>query len=135
MTIDELKKQRFIRLLQAETTARTINDVYKDVKVVHVSLEIIFKSAVLRDLKVKKYQRTIEPSDRLYLHYDCENKDCTSDGFDLTSELRNALASRRCVEGVMHCTGKEDWKYVGASGFSCMTTLKYRIEPEFGQML
>ena len=53
MTIDELKKQRFIRLLQAETTARTINDVYKDVKVVNVSLEIIFKSAVLRDLKVK----------------------------------------------------------------------------------
>ena len=135
MTIDELKKQRFIRLWQAETTARIINDVYKDVKVVNVSLEITFKSAVLRDLYIKKYQCTMKPSDKLYLQYDCVNKDCSSDGFDLTSELRNALASRRCVEGVMHCAGKEDWKYVGASGFSCMTTLKYRIEPEFGQML
>ena len=135
MNIEELKKQRFMRLWQFETRALTISDNYKDLKVVKVSVEITFMSGVLRYPSVKKYERNMKPSDKLYFRYDCENKDCTSDGFDLTSALRDALSSRKCVEGEMHCTGKEDWKYVGASGCSCRTRLKYRIEPEFDHEL
>ena len=131
----EFKTQRFNRHWQAEIGAPSISEVYKNVKVVKVSVEFTFKSAVLRDPSVKKYERDMRPSDRLYLWYECENKDCTSDGFELTDALRNSLSSRGCVEGEMHCTGKEDWKYLRASGCSCRTTLKYKIEPEFEVVL
>ena len=40
----------------------------------------------------------------------------TSEGFDLTRDLKLALDSRSCIEGNMSCTGKEDWKYLKASG-------------------
>ena len=135
MNIEELKIQRFMRLWQAESRAPLISDVYKDVRIVKVRVELIFESGVLRDPNINKYAREIKPSDKLCLRYECPNKDCTSDGFELTDALRNALSSRVCVEGEIHCTGKEDWKYLRASGCSCMTTLKYRIEPEFGHKL
>lgn len=131
MNVEELKKQRFMRLWQAENRTLSISDVYRDVKVVKVIVEFTFSSAVLRDHSVRKVERNMKPSDKLYLHYECESKDCTSDGFDLTTALRDALSLRTCVKGEMHCTGKEDWKYSGKSGHTCMTTLKYKIEPKF----
>ena len=135
MDVEVLKKQRFMRLWQAEARALSISNVNKDVRVVKVIVEIIFSSAVLRDYSVRKFERKMKPSDKLYLHYECENKDCTSDGFDLTTALRGALSLKTCVNGEIHCTGKEDWKYSGTSGHTCMTTLKYRIEPEFEETL
>lgn len=57
--------------------------------------------------------------------------DCTGNGFYLTRALQKALASRSCIEGEMWCDGKEDWKYIKSSGCSCMTCLKYKIEPQF----
>ena len=58
----------------------------------------------------------------------------TSEGFDLTRDLKLALDSRSCIEGNMSCTGKEDWKYLKASGCACRTSIKYTIEPEFYQV-
>lgn len=134
MDVEELKKQRFMRLCLAETRTLSISDVYKDVKVVKIFVELTFSSGVLRGRSVRKFERNMKPSDKLYLHYECENKDCTSDGFDLTTALREALSSKTCIDGEMHCTGKEDWKYRDASGCSCRTILKYKIEPEFESM-
>ena len=73
----------------------------------------------------------MRPSDRLYLHYECTNRDCTGNGFYLTRALQKALESRSCIEGEMWCDGKEDWEYIKSSGCSCMTCLKYKIEPQF----
>lgn len=55
MNIEELKKQRFMRLWQAESRAPRISDVYKDVRIVKVSVELIFESGVLRDPNINKY--------------------------------------------------------------------------------
>ena len=131
MKIEELKKQRFIRQLQSESSSRFICDLYKDVKTVKISVQMTFNSAVLRKPCIKELKRNLSPSDRLYLHYECINKDCTSEGFDLPRDLKLALDSRSCIEGNMSCTGKEDWKYFKASGCSCRTSIKYTIEPEF----
>lgn len=131
MNKEKFKKQRTLRLWNAETTSLLICDVYKDVKEVKLAAEITFNSGVLRQPSVKEWRRTLTPNDRLHLHHECINKDCTSYGFDLTNALRDALSSRICVEGEMSCTGKEDWKYAKNVGCTCMTTLKYRIEPKF----
>ena len=125
------EKQRALRLLRAETMSPFISDVYKDVKEVKVTVEVTFKSGVLRHPSVKEWKRTLFPNDRLYLHHECINKDCTSDGFDLSRALSDALSSRTSVQGDMRCTGKEDWKYTTNAGSTCVTTLKYKIEPEF----
>lgn len=131
MNTEEFKKQRHIQQWQAETSSMLISEVYKNLKVVSVRVQITFNSAVLRTPCVKEFERKLTPSDRLYLHYECVNKDCTGDGFDLTGALREALSSRVCVEGEAYCTGKEDWKYLNSSGCSCLTSIKYIIMPEF----
>ena len=130
----EFERLRTLRLWRAETTAPFICDVYKDVKEVKLAAEITFNSGVLRHPSVKEWKRTLFPTNRLHLHYKCINMGCTSDGFDLTNALRDALSSRTCVEGEMHCTGKEEWKYETSAGCTCMTTLKYRIEPIFKEI-
>jgi len=131
MNIEEQKRQRILRRLNLERMSLPINEVSKDLKSLKVSVQFTFLSAVLTKPMVEEYSRTLTSKDLLFLHYDCVNPDCTSDGFNLTNALREALVSRECVEGEMHCAGKEDWKYRDASGCSCRTILKYKIEPEF----
>lgn len=118
MTSEKFKKQRRLRPWDAETTSLLIRDVYKDVTEVKLVSEITFDSAILRQPSIKAWKRTLIPTDRLHLHYECINKDCTSDGCNLTSALIDALSSRTCIEGEMHCTGKEDWKY--ATDVGCL---------------
>lgn len=131
MNIVRLKTQRSIRQWQSQMSSQSIGDLYNGVKTVKVSVQITFNSGALQNPCIKEWTCCMVPADRLYLHHECINKDCTGDGFDLTSALRNALESRTCVEGEMRCTGKEDWKYLKSSGCSCSTDLKYKIEPEF----
>ena len=114
-----------------EVTSSYIGDRYNDLKAVTVRVQITFSSAVLTSPHTEEYSRTLGPTDKLYLHYDCVNPDCTGYGFGLTEVLRDALNSRKCVEGRMACSGKEDWGYRDSSGCSCDTVLEYKIEPEF----
>ena len=131
MNRKKFESLRISRLWRAETTSPVICDVYKDVKEVQLVAEITFNSGVIEKPSIEIWKRTLNPTHRLYLHHECTNRDCTSYGFDLTSALRDALSSRICVEGEMLCTGKEDWKYATSAGCTCMTTLKYKIEPIF----
>ena len=100
-------------------------------KAVEVRVQITFRSAVTQSPSTKECCRTLGSSNKLFLHYECVNPNCTGYGFDLTEVLRDALNSRKCVEGSMTCSGKEDWKYIDSSGCSCDTVLEYKIEPEF----
>ena len=135
MNVEKLKQARLDRQWRAQATAPFIGDVYKDLKTVWVDVEVTFKNDVLRSPSVKEWGCDLTPSDRLYLHCECTNKDCTGDGFDLTSVLQKALATRLCIEGEMFCNGKEDWKYIRSVGCSCMTCLKYKIDPQFTSTL
>lgn len=131
MTRQEFERHRITRMLRAETTSPLICDVYKDVKEVQLVAEITFNSGVLSQPSIREWKCTLFPTNRLYLHYECINKDCTSNGFDLSQPLSHALSSRTSVQGEMRCTGKEDWKYARSAGCTCMTTLKYKITPVF----
>lgn len=131
MKREEIERSYFIRRCRLEDTSSYIGDRYNDLKAVEVRVRITFRSAVLTSLHTEEYSRTLGPTDKLYLHYKCVNPDCTGYGFDLTDVLRDALNSRKCVEGSMTCSGKEDWKYIDSSGCSCDAVLEYKIEPEF----
>jgi hypothetical protein len=114
-----------------ENAASYIGDQYKDIKVVKVTVRITFRSGVLSYPSIQEYSRTLGPGNKLFLHYECVNPNCTGFGFDLSYVIRDALHSRKCVEGRMACSGKEDWKYQNSLGCSCDTVLEYKIEPEF----
>lgn len=131
MKREEIERSYFIRRSRLEDTSSYIGDRYNDLKAVKVCVQITFRSAVLTSPYTEEYSRTLGPTDKLYLHYKCVNPDCTGYGFDLTDVLRDALNSRKCVEGRMACSGKEDWGYRDSSGCSCDTVLEYKIEPEF----
>ena len=45
--------------------------------------------------------------------------------------LRQSISSRKIIRGKIYCTGKEDWKYLNASGCTCQTTLYYELAPNF----
>lgn len=41
----------------------------------------------------------------------------------------------KIVNGIKYCNGKEDWKYLNASGCSCMTTLRNEIKPYLNRII
>ena len=131
MKREEIERSYLMRRCVLENTASYIGDRYKDLKAVEVRVQITFRSAVTQSPSTKECCRSLGSSNILFLHYECVNPNCTGYGFDLTEVLRDALNSRKCVEGSMTCSGKEDWKYIDSSGCSCDTVLEYKIEPEF----
>lgn len=72
----------------------------------------------------------LNANDKAYFHRDCINRDCTGNGFSLTDKIYEAAKSMKEICGTLHCNGKEDWKYIDASGCSCMSKLEYCIIPE-----
>ena len=123
MTEEEFKRQLRIRLFDTEVSSPRIGDRYMGVKQINVTLEFTFRSAVLQIPYTTKINRILKSSDKLCINCECVNPHCTSSGFDITRYLNEALQSRKCVTGLAHCSGKEDWKYIKTSGCSCLTTL------------
>ena len=66
-------------------------------KEVQLVAEITFNSGVLEKPSIETWKRTLNPTDRLYLHHECTNRDCTSYGFDLTSALARCAAAERKI--------------------------------------
>lgn len=128
---NKLKENRFKIRWEEECSSSYIKDVYSNVRSISVTVRIVFESAVLARPVEKEYLRTLTPNDRLFLHYDCLNPGCTGHGFYLTNILRASIERKQCIQGTLFCDGKEDWKYLRASGCSCMTKLFYKIDPEF----
>ena len=64
----------------------------------------------------------------------CENRSCTSKGFDLSFEVHHAVSSKKEVCGKMLCKGKLDSKYKGSTGQSCDWHIEYVIKPHFKEV-
>ena len=128
---NKLKENRFKIRWEEESSSLYIKDVYSNIHSISVNVRIVFESAVLATPVEKEYSRTLTPHDRLFLYYDCLNPDCTGHGFNLTNILRTSIERKQSIQDTLFCDGKEDWKYLHASGCSCMTKLFYKIEPEF----
>lgn len=110
-------------------SASTIAERFPDCKCVKISVKIRFTSAF--GVHEKDYQRNLLPTDKLHLHFDCVNGDCTGNGFSLTNQLWNSLQSKSEISGELRCEGKEDWKYIHSSGNTCYTTLFFKITPYY----
>lgn len=61
----------------------------------------------------------------------CANPNCTSEGFDLYSSMRNAVVEKRTIKGSMGCTGKLSAKYKMSSAQTCDGYIEFEITPEF----
>jgi len=110
-------------------TSCTIKELYPDRKNVVLTGKMTFLSRVGKS--EKEIHRVFSHNDRLYCFYECINGDCTGTGFSLTSQLGNSIRLRKTIEGELRCDGKGDWKYLNASGCSCMTTISFKFVPEF----
>lgn len=61
----------------------------------------------------------------------CANPNCTSEGFDLFSAMRNSVVEKRIIKGSMGCTGKLSAKYKMNSAQTCDGYIEYEIIPCF----
>ena len=112
--------------------ARKINDIDSNVIKVEIHYEMRFLTGVC-PTKPLIDDDILNPDDKLFWYHKCLNPDCTGSGFYLTDEISEAIKSHNVVKGEKYCDGKEDWKYLDASGCSCETTLYYEIRPVFKQ--
>lgn len=130
MNEKELKSQRDYLLNMKRSAAKPINKQFSDVENVHI-LAIASFSSPFTGLIEKRYELTLSPSNLLYAHFPCVNRDCTGAGYDITDKIRECLKEHKSIEGNIQCDGKEDWKYIGHSGCSCQSELNYQIIPSF----
>lgn len=108
-------------------SAREINEVDSNVLRIEIHYEIDFRTAVC-PTKPLVGDTVLNKHDKLFWYHSCLNPDCTGNGFYLTDEIYEAIESHKTLKGQKFCDGKEDWKYLDASGCSCMTTLTYGIK-------
>ncbi len=75
--------------------------------------------------------RTINPQNEVYFLLECQNRECTSAGFDLRDVVSSAIHSRQTeVTGEMHCEGQEAPDHPEQR---CSGKLKYTIKIFFKQ--
>jgi hypothetical protein len=103
---------------------RRIEDLYPNVDYVRVGYTLRFAghSIVKRDSIVR--------GDSLYEKccvIRCPNRDCTSEGFDLSSDVHTAIIRNEIVTGKKECTGKISSKYIGNSNQLCDGSIEYSI--------
>lgn len=127
--IEELKRSRWTLEYENMLTSPSIKEISAECQGVNLHVELTFVSAFGRN--EKSFDLILTPTDKAYFHRDCLNKDCTGFGFSLSNEIKEAIRGRKITEGIIRCDGKEDWKYMNNTGNSCMSTCKYRIEPQF----
>lgn len=127
--IEELKRARFSIEYENMLASPTVKEINPDCKCVKIDGELSFTSAFGKSEKT--IDIVLKPEDKAYFHSNCLNPDCTGFGFSLSSIIYSAIKERIVKEGVIHCEGKEDWKYYDNVGCSCMSYCKYRIEPLF----
>lgn len=128
--IDRLKQERVSRNWAKQCAAPLLMKVAPDIDYIEVVGTFHFTHA-LCSIAPQPVNQTLRPEGKCYLNISCINKDCTSDGFDLTSSLEKAIRDKSSVNVVERCDGKEDWRYLDATGCSCQTTLECSITPHF----
>lgn len=127
--IERRKQARWQYEYDRREVARLIREINPQCKQVRVTGKQTFLTAVC-NVEPVTFDVILNADDKAYLHRDCINKDCTGNGFSLTNEIYEAVKSMKEIFGTLHCDGKEDWKYIDASGCSCMGKLEYHIIPE-----
>lgn len=128
--IEKLEHERFTRNWEKQRSAPLLKDAFPNIDYIEVTGSIHFTTAV-KPIEPKTINTIIHPNEKCYFHIYCINKHCTSDGFDLTSSIEKAIHQKNTVKVAKTCDGKEDWKYLNASGCSCATTLECTIIPHF----
>lgn len=127
--IEERKRNRWQMAYDLREIARTIGELSPECKGVELHIQLSFTSAFGKN--EQEFDVTLKPDDKAHWYHECLNGDCTGFGFILDNEIYSAVTLKQIKEGTIRCDGKEDWKYIGNSGCSCMSECQYRIVPLF----
>ena len=74
--------------------AKSIEERYPYIDHVDVEVCLDFRTGVC-PTKPEEHKFTMKPEHKIHLYYDCPNRDCTGNGFDLTSALDECLSRIR----------------------------------------
>jgi hypothetical protein len=105
-----------------------IRDIYPNVDYVKVKYTIYYALH-----EVQEYEIKIN-NDRLVRYccvIRCYNDFCTSNGFDLSSQVTTAIVRKEVIEGEEKCIGKLSAKYQHNPNQPCDCSIKYTMEPVF----
>lgn len=127
--IEERKRNRWQIAYDRREIARTIRELSSECKCVELHIKLSFTSVFGKN--EQDFNLIIKPDDKAHWYHECLNHDCSGFGFHLGNEIYSAILSKQIKEGTIRCDGKEDWKYIGNSGCSCMSECQYRIVPLF----
>lgn len=108
---------------------RRIKDVYPDVDYIKIKY-IMYESLDIvdeREFKISSDHRCDYGSIRIR----CNNRLCTSKGFDLCSEISDAIHRKERHEYNKGCTGKLSEKYIRNSNQTCDCSIKFTVEAVF----
>lgn len=128
-TIEQRKCYRWLLANDRRDIARTIRELSPECKGMELHIQLSFTSAFSKN--EQEFNLVLKPEDKAHWYHECLNKDCTGFGFFLDNEIYSAVKMKQINEGTLRCEGKEDWKYIDHTGFSCCSECKYRIVPLF----
>lgn len=128
-TIEQRKHNRWQTSYDRREMSRTIRELSEESKGVVLHIKLSFTSAFGKE--EQDFNVILKPHDKAHWYHECLNRDCTGFGFSLDNEIYSAILSKQIKEGTIRCDGKEDWNYIGNSGYSCMSECQYRIVPLF----
>lgn len=121
----EIKRQISTNKARELSTAKTIAESFPERKGIRIWYKIEHMDSFCHTVRENSLEML--PKDRLCVQISCPNRTCTQGFFSLTSEAWNCLKDGEESTGMMHCQGKEDYKYYDHNGFTCNTTLEYKI--------
>ena len=127
--IESRKHSRWQLQYDRREIAVTVKEINPECKGVYIKGRLSFISGV-GSIEPVIIDISLSPEDKAYYYHNCPNKDCTGFGFSLTDKIREAVCSMKEIKDVLFCDGKEDWKYINASGCSCTSRLEYQIIPK-----
>lgn len=112
-----------------ELYAKSIAEVNPKCKGIKIIGKLTFQTSVC-PIEPQIIDQTLDSTSKVYFYRECLNHGCTGNGFSLTNEIRQAVQELREISGIKKCNGKEDWKYINATGCSCVSQLEYSIVPQ-----
>lgn len=114
-------------LRELSNSAPKIKNIYPNVTSITISAVAICECSEWSKPKVERYNKVLYPEDRMFLYYECPNKECSGSCFNLTYDLQNAVRQAKEILNTEYCNGKEGEH----SEYECPSHIEYTIVPDF----
>lgn len=107
-----------------------INELYKNLDYAEVQYKMYEESQLVKSVVFQIRDVGVDMCGLI----ECGNKSYNH-SFDISLEIRQAIAMKKVLEGEVRCPGKLDNKYKRSTGQSCDFHIEYMITPYFKEVL